>query len=45
MLTPEQYRAMILGMAFYMRPDEHPRYTVGNVYTYIETFREAHNIA
>lgn len=32
MLTPEQYRAMIQGMAFYMRPDEHPRYTIGNVY-------------
>ena len=32
MLTPEQYRAMIRGMAFYMRPDEHPRYTIGNVY-------------
>ena len=32
MLTTEQYRAMILGMAFYMRPDEHPRYTIGNVY-------------
>lgn len=32
MLTPEQYRAMILGMAFHMRPDEHPRYTIGNVY-------------
>ena len=32
MLTPEQYRAMLLGMAFYMRPDAHPRYTIGNVY-------------
>ena len=32
LLTQEQYRAMILGMAFYMRPDEHPRYTIGNVY-------------
>lgn len=32
MLTPEQYKAMMLGMAFYMRPDEHPRYTIGNVY-------------
>lgn len=32
MLTSEQYRAMIRGMAFYMRPDEHPRYTIGNVY-------------
>ncbi|MCR5826558.1 MAG: polyphosphate polymerase domain-containing protein [Oscillospiraceae bacterium] len=32
MLTQEQYRAMMLGMAFRMRPDEHPRYTIGNVY-------------
>ncbi len=32
MLTPEQYRAMLRGMAFHMRPDEHPRYTIGNVY-------------
>ena len=32
MLTREQYQAMILGMAFYMRPDEHPRYMIGNVY-------------
>jgi len=32
MLTPAQYRAMLRGMAFTMRPDEHPRYTIGNVY-------------
>lgn len=32
MLTREQYRTIRLGMAFYMRPDEHPRYTIGNVY-------------
>ena len=32
MLTAEQYRAMIRGMAYHMRPDEHPRYTIGNVY-------------
>ncbi len=32
MLSPEQYRAMLRGMAFHMRPDEHPRYTIGNVY-------------
>ena len=32
MLSSEQYRAMLRGMAFYMRPDEHPRYTIGNVY-------------
>lgn len=31
-LTRQQYKAMLLGMAFYMRPDEHPRYTIGNVY-------------
>lgn len=32
LLTPEQYRAMMLGMAFHMEPDEHPRYTICNVY-------------
>lgn len=32
MLTQAQYAAMIRGMAFHMRPDEHPRYTIGNVY-------------
>ena len=32
MLTREQYKAMLLGMAFRMIPDEHPRYTIGNVY-------------
>ncbi len=32
MLTREQYRAMLFGMALHMRPDEHPRYTIGNVY-------------
>ena len=32
MLTQEQYRAMLRGMALHMRPDEHPRYTIGNVY-------------
>lgn len=32
MLTREQYKAMLLGMAFRMVPDEHPRYTIGNVY-------------
>ena len=32
MLTREQYKAMLRGMAFHMVPDEHPRYTIGNVY-------------
>jgi len=32
LLTPAQYQAMIRGMAFYVQPDEHPRYTIGNVY-------------
>ena len=32
MLTREQYRAMLRGMAFYMKPDEHPRYAIGNIY-------------
>ena len=32
LLTQEQYRSMLRGMAFYMCPDEHPRYTIGNVY-------------
>ncbi len=32
MLTTAQYQAMIRGMAFHMRPDAHPRYTIGNVY-------------
>ncbi|MBO4914145.1 MAG: polyphosphate polymerase domain-containing protein [Oscillospiraceae bacterium] len=32
MLTPEQYMAMLHGMTPYMTPDEHPRYTIGNVY-------------
>ena len=32
LLTAEQYRAMLLGMAPYMKPDEHPRYSISNVY-------------
>ena len=32
MLTHRQYWAMLRGMADYMRPDEHPRYTIGNIY-------------
>ena len=32
LLTREQYKAMLLGMAFHMVPDDHPRYTIGNVY-------------
>lgn len=27
LLTPEQYRAVLLEMAPYMMPDEHPRYS------------------
>ena len=32
LLTPEQYRAMRFGMAQYMKPDAHPRYSIGNIY-------------
>ena len=32
LLTQEQYRAVRLGMAPYMRRDEHPRYSIGNIY-------------
>ena len=32
MLTREQYQMMIRAMAFHMRPDEHPRYSISNVY-------------
>ena len=32
LLTPEQYRAVRRGMAPYVKPDEHPRYTISNVY-------------
>ena len=32
LLTEAQYLAMRLGMAAYMEPDEHPRYSIGSVY-------------
>ena len=32
LLTEEQYRAMRSGMEPYMVPDEHPRYSISNVY-------------
>ena len=32
LLTQEQYRAMRFGMAQYMDPDEHPRYSISNIY-------------
>ena len=32
LLTEAQYEAMRLGMAAYMKPDEHPRYSISNIY-------------
>lgn len=32
LLTKDQYRALRLGMIPYMKPDDHPRYTVSNIY-------------
>ena len=32
LLTRGQYLAMLNGMAPYMKPDEHPRYSISNVY-------------
>lgn len=32
LLTPAQYRAVRQGMAFYMTPDAHPRYSISNIY-------------
>ena len=32
LLTPEQYRAICLGMAPYMKADAHPRYSISNIY-------------
>ena len=32
LLTAGQYEAMRFGMAAYMKPDEHPRYSISNVY-------------
>ena len=32
LLTPEQYHAMLFGMAPHMKPDMHPRYSISNIY-------------
>ena len=32
LITKEQYREIIKGMMPYMKPDEHPVYTVNNIY-------------
>ena len=32
LLSEAQYDAMRLGMAAYMKPDEHPRYSISNIY-------------
>ena len=38
LLTHEQYAAMLDGMAPYMKPDAHPRYTICNIYYDTERF-------
>ncbi len=38
LLTPEQYRVMRFGMAQFMKPDAHPRYSIGNIYYDTENF-------
>ena len=38
LLTSEQYMAVLSGMADYMKTDEHPRYTICNVYYDTENF-------
>ena len=38
LLTGAQYRAMRVGMAAHMRPDEHPRYVISNLYYDTEGF-------
>ena len=38
LLTPEQYRAMLYGMTPYMKPDEHPSYSISNIYYDAENF-------
>ena len=38
LLTQEQYHAMKRGMASYMKPDEHPQYTICNIYYDTEHF-------
>ncbi len=32
LLTPGQYRAMLFGIAPYMKPDVHPHYSINNIY-------------
>ena len=32
LLTPAQYAAVKRGMASFMKPDAHPRYTICNIY-------------
>ena len=32
LLTKAQYNAVRLGMAVHMKPDEHPHYSIGNIY-------------
>ena len=38
LLTPAQYRAMRFGMAAYMKPDAHPRYSISNIYYDTENY-------
>ncbi len=38
LLTHEQYTAVLEGMASYMKPDAHPRYSLSNVYYDTERF-------
>ena len=38
LLTQEQYRAMKRGMSSYMKADEHPQYTICNIYYDTEHF-------
>lgn len=38
LITKEQYREMIRGMMSYMKPDEHPVYSVNNIYYDTENF-------
>lgn len=38
LLTHEQYKAVLNGMTEYMKPDEHPHYTICNVYYDTENF-------
>ena len=38
LLTPEQHRAVLLEMAPYMMPDEHPRYSISNIYYDTENY-------